>query len=85
MVFRHFPFNCLLLNQETRLSAESIWENTRHLLDEHKTSNNIKMIYIATDEKDKNFFGPFKQGYAVRFLEDYYEQANLFELNQNHH
>ena len=71
-------------SQETRLSAESIWENTRHLLDEHETPNNVRMIYIATDEKDKNFFGPFKQGYEVRFLEHYYEEANLSELNQNH-
>ena len=70
--------------QETRLSAESIWENTKHLLDEQKAPNNIKLIYIATDERDKNFFSPFKEGYEVRFLENYYERANLSVLNQNH-
>ena len=83
LICSHSSFD-IISAQETRLSAESIWENTKHLLDEQKTPNNIKMIYIATDERDKNFFSPFKEGYEVRFLENYYARANLSELNQNH-
>ena len=69
--------------KETRLPANQIWESSKHLLDV-KTPNNVKLIYIATDEKDKNFFAPFKNGFEVRFLENYYEKAGLNDLNQNH-
>jgi hypothetical protein len=54
--------------KETRLSAETIWENTRHLLDTSVST----LIYIATDEKDVTFFKPFMQPpYTVKFLHDY--------------
>ena len=34
--------------KETRQPAEVIWEQTRHLLEDHPNPNNIKLIYIAT-------------------------------------
>jgi GR25 family glycosyltransferase involved in LPS biosynthesis len=47
-------------------------------------TNGINLIYISTDEKSLDFFNPFKEKFHVRFLSDYYSQANLTELNQNH-
>ena len=56
--------------------------NIRHLLDTSVT----RLLYIATDEKDKNFFRPFQAEFQVRFLSDYTEKAHLEDdyLNQNH-
>lgn len=54
--------------KETRVSAESIWDTTKHLLD----ANRSTLIYIATDEKDKSFFSPFmKKPFNVLFLSDF--------------
>ena len=47
--------------KDTRLTAEEIWQNIRHLLDTKVT----RLLYIATDEKDKNFFRPFQQEFEV--------------------
>ena len=47
--------------KDTRLTAEEIWLNIRHLLD----TNVTRLLYIATDEKDKNFFRPFQQEFEV--------------------
>jgi hypothetical protein len=67
---------------ETRVSAQQLWRNTRHLLDPKVT----KLLYIATDEKDKAFFDPFRAVFEVRFLHDYTAAAHLGDghLNQNH-
>jgi len=54
--------------KDTRLPAEQIWANTKHLLN----SSISTLIYIATDEKNKSFFAPFMQPpYTVKFLNDY--------------
>jgi len=42
-----------------------------------------EIIYIATDEKDKTFFDPIKKLRDIRFLDDYWEMANLSELDPN--
>ncbi|CAM9179038.1 unnamed protein product [Laminaria digitata] len=47
----------------------------------HLTENEV--IYIATDEIDLSMFDPFKDRARVRFLSDYYERADLSELNPN--
>jgi hypothetical protein len=53
---------------DTRISAETIWQNTKHLLNASISS----IIYISTDEKDKSFFKPFyESGYTIKFLSDY--------------
>ena len=54
--------------KETRLSAEQIWNNTKHLLNSSITT----LIYIATDEKDHKFFAPFmRPPWKVKFLSDF--------------
>jgi len=68
--------------KHTRMGADQIWNNTKHLLDPTRST----LVYIATDEKDKSFFEPFKKQYTVRFLRDYVAKALLGDghLNQNH-
>ena len=53
-----------------------------HLLD----TNVTRLLYIATDEKNKAFFQPFHHAFTVRFLDDYVDRAHLGDahLNQNH-
>lgn len=41
-------------------------------------------IYIASDETDRSLFGVFKERFRVRFLEDYYEEAKVSEMNPNY-
>merc|ERR1712048_1206622 len=42
-------------------------------------------LYISTDEKDLNFFAPFRrEGYPIKTLQDYYERAGLKGTNQNY-
>jgi GDP-fucose protein O-fucosyltransferase len=67
---------------ETRVSAQEILNTVKHLLD----TNVTRILYIATDEKDKNFFLPFRQHFQVRFLSDFVLKAHLGDdhLNQNH-
>ena len=68
--------------EDTRLSAEEIYKQTRHLLDPNVTT----LLYIATDEKNKSFFKPFTKDFTVRFLDDYQKQAMLGHehVNQNY-
>jgi hypothetical protein len=73
---------------DTQLTADQIWDNTKHLLNISVTS----VIYIATDEKDKNFFKPFyDSGYTLKFLSDYLpmleskdHQQKIGKFNKNH-
>ncbi|KAL7499728.1 hypothetical protein ACHAWT_007372 [Skeletonema menzelii] len=44
-----------------------------------------EILYIATDEKDKTFFDPFRRaGYTLRFLDDFKELAGLQDMDPNH-
>lgn len=54
--------------KQTRLSADEIWKNTKHLLLNGSRAHNVKMLYISTDEKKLDFFEPFWQNFTVRFL-----------------
>jgi len=61
-----------------RLGAEEIVANTLDLLAPGE------MVYVATDEHDKDaFFGPLRAAYEVKFLDDYFEEANLKALPKN--
>lgn len=58
--------------KETRISAEELWQNIGDKLDSRVT----RLIYIATDEKDKTFFDPIKHhgsgdGFHLRYFQDY--------------
>lgn len=84
---------CDFQYQDTRLSAEKIWNNIKHFFNQSISS----VIYISTDEKDKTFFKPFLQsGYTVKFLSDFLpsikqhtftfdETSNSNNLNKHHH
>ena len=70
---------------EALISANEIWKNTKHLLDPNITN----IIYISTDEPDRNWFLPFIQSgdYEVRFLSDYLPASHKLlgkKLNMNH-
>jgi hypothetical protein len=75
--------------KHTKLSAEEIWANTKHLI--APFVNRTSLIYIATDEKNKKFFEPFRKGFAEHnfklvFIDEYVRRAFLTDghLNQNH-
>jgi hypothetical protein len=40
-------------------------------------------LYIATDERNKSFFDPFKQDYTVGFLDDYMHLIK--DINPNYY
>ena len=57
-----------------RLAADDILANSQDLL-------NGELIYIATDEQDKQtFFEPMMKKYTLKFLDDYFEEAKLKEV-----
>jgi hypothetical protein len=58
--------------KRTRISAEQILNNTQHLFP-LQPNTNTTTIYIATDERDKRFFDPFRQKglYTVYTMDDF--------------
>ena len=63
--------------KKTRLEADKLLELS---IDKLKPGN---LLYIATDERDKQFFEPFKQHYDVVFLDDF---THLIEgINTNYY
>jgi len=61
--------------QETRLSAEDLYKNSKDELEEKFT------VYIATDERDKSFFEPLAAHYKVLFLDDFKDELNGLNTN----
>ncbi|RYH11032.1 hypothetical protein EON65_39090 [archaeon] len=62
---------------EVKLPADQIWNNIRPLYNFNTTS----LLYIATDEKKKDFFQPFQvEGgrIVVRYFDDYIKQLPDF-------
>lgn len=51
--------------KETRINAQEIYENIKDVLVENST------IFVATDEKDMNFFDPLREHYNLYFLKDF--------------
>ena len=51
--------------KDTRVDAPVLYDNSHHLIPENST------VYIATDERKKDFFAPFKEHYNVYFLDDF--------------
>lgn len=62
-----------------RLSAEEWHENTRSWLEPDAG----RLLYIATDETNRTFFGPLMEHYNVRFLDDYSSLAGLADVDPN--
>lgn len=61
--------------KQVKISAEEWYNNLKEIWNEGE------MIFIATDEKNKTFFDPLKQHHELRFLDDYWDTANLGELD----
>jgi len=65
--------------QDALISEDKWWENTIELWLPKE------MMYIATDEKNKMFFDNFAMnGHELRFLDDYWEVADLGSFKKEH-
>jgi len=62
--------------KKTRIEAEDILNNVKDLLGETGTT-----IYIATDERNKDFFKPISSKYDIVFLDDF--KHLIPDLNTN--
>merc|ERR1712086_904840 len=61
-----------------RLSAEEWYANTNELWKQKE------VLYIATDEKEKSFFEPFRlAGHTLYFLGDFTDLAKLDDMDSN--
>ena len=63
--------------KEVIISAEEWYENTAKL---YKPK---EILYIATDERKKEFFDPIAKHHDLRFLGDYTEKAGLDKLDSS--
>lgn len=63
--------------KKTRLEAPKLLEKSKHKLEEGG------LLYIATDERDKSFFDPFKKHYEIVFLDDF--KHLLTNVNTNYY
>ena len=61
----------------TRLEAKVLYEKSKDQLKEGS------MLYIATDEKDKDFFNELKKHYQVSFMDDYMDLIK--DVNPNYY
>lgn len=60
------------------MSADVMMETVGHLIPANE------LLYVATDERNKSFFDPFRRRFPkVRFMEDYWELADLGNVNPN--
>jgi len=62
----------------TQLPANELYDLSEKELIEGAT------LYVATDERNKDFFEPFKQHYDLVFLDDFIQEA-IPELNTNYY
>ncbi|KAL9186084.1 hypothetical protein ACHAXT_005322 [Thalassiosira profunda] len=63
--------------KKTRLEAKELIARSKEELEEGG------LLYIATDERDKSFFAPFKEHYEVVFLDDF--EVLLKGINTNYY
>jgi len=63
--------------EQTRIEADKIYENIKDLFQENST------VFIATDERDKNFFDPLRRHYNLLFLDDFLELTP--KINKNYY
>jgi GDP-fucose protein O-fucosyltransferase len=63
--------------KKVKLSAQEWYDNTKDIF---KTN---ELLYVATDERDKNFFHDLAQHFELRFLDDYWDLAGLAQVDPN--
>lgn len=66
--------------KEVKLPAEKILENIKNGI-----PSDLKVAYIATDERNKSFFDAFHKKFEkVYYLDDFFEQLQLGKVNPNY-
>lgn len=63
--------------KRVKIPAEEWYENTKEVWMPQE------ILYIATDERNKTFFDPIAKHHEIRFLDDYFDLANLGDLDPN--
>jgi len=63
--------------ESVKISAEQWLNNTKELWQPNE------ILFIATDEKNKTFFEPMAKDHQLRFLDDYWDVANLGNVDPN--
>jgi GDP-fucose protein O-fucosyltransferase len=64
--------------KKVKITAEEWYANTKEVWKPGE------ILYIATDERKKEFFDPIKERHDLRFLDDYMELAGLNDLDPNY-
>jgi hypothetical protein len=64
--------------KKVKIPAKTWWNNTQELWKENE------IIYIATDERNKTWFNPIARKRDIRFLDDYWDFAQLGKLDPNY-
>jgi hypothetical protein len=67
--FKDFQF------KDTRVEADALYEDVKNLIPTNTT------IYIATDERKKEFFKIFKEHYNVYYLDDFKDLVSSAATN----
>lgn len=63
--------------KKVKIPAEEWYQNLKELWEENE------ILFIATDERNKTVFDDIKKRHPVRFLDDYWDVANLGSLESN--
>ena len=64
--------------KKVKITAEEWRDNLKD------TWKKDEILYIATDERNKTFFDPLKEGHEIRFLDDYWDMAGLSNLDSSY-
>ena len=64
--------------KSVKFGPEEWWENTKEIWKPKE------ILYIATDERNKTFFDPLKEHAEIRFLDDYFDEFHLGDLDPNY-
>lgn len=64
--------------KKVKIPAQEWYDNTKDVWYPNE------LLYIATDERDKSFFDDIKKHHELRFLDDYWDLADLSSLDPNY-
>lgn len=64
--------------KKVKIPAAEWYENTKEIWQEKE------ILYVATDERNKTFFDDLAVHYDLRFLDDYWDLAQLGDLDPNY-
>lgn len=64
--------------KRVKFGPEQWWKNTKEIWQPKE------LLYIATDERNKTWFDPLRDNADIRFLDDYFEEFKLGELDGNY-